>query len=133
MPFHVGMRPRQESVEVTSIPGIDGTTDHLDVLLRHRLLRKPGGFEGLGSLHDAFDADHGHPSKGPDLEVAQLAERVALATGPVLVNVNDHAVSSVDELVTRDHKTLPLWKEYLTHVPGHLISAAVHPLPPSQA
>src|SRR5215207_784183 len=97
------------------------------------LLRQPGGFEGVGSLHDAFDADHGSPSKGPNLEIPQLAERIALATGPVLVDVNDHAVSSVQELITGDHKTLPLWEEYLAHVPGHLVSAAVHPLPSSQA
>jgi integrase len=51
MPFNVGMRCRQASVEVTAIPGIDGTTDHLDVLLRHRLLPQLGGFEGFGPTH----------------------------------------------------------------------------------
>jgi hypothetical protein len=43
--------------------------------------------------------------------------------------VNDDAVSSIQELVTRDRQALPIWKEYLTHIPGHLVRAAVHPSP----
>src|SRR5215216_6785822 len=53
--------------------GGEGSFHDLHVLLRHRLLRKPDGFEGVWSLADAFDADHRCSSKGPDLEVPQAA------------------------------------------------------------
>ena len=43
------------------------------------------------------------------------------------------AVALGHQRPARDHHALPLWKQYLTHIPGHLVRAAVHPLPRSQA
>ena len=40
----------QHAVDVASGEGIEGVAHDLHVLLRHRLLRQPGGFEGLALL-----------------------------------------------------------------------------------
>ena len=43
---------RDEHVKVVPGEGIKGPVRKLDVLLRHRLLPQPGGFEGLGAIKE---------------------------------------------------------------------------------
>ena len=50
LPDDIRTQESQPGVQVASVEGIDRFTCKLDVLLRHRLLRQPGGFEGVGSL-----------------------------------------------------------------------------------
>src|SRR5438876_836984 len=62
-PFDLGMRERNEGVRVV-LEGPNPSADNLDVLLRHRLSRQPGCFEGLvfacedAPLGDLPGADH---------------------------------------------------------------------------
>ena len=60
----VGRRPLDSRVEVgqervypIAFGGIKGALDNLHVLLRHRLLRQPGGFEGFGGIQVGSDAN----------------------------------------------------------------------------
>ncbi len=46
-PFGLGVPSVQEAPEVLPVPGLDYPRDHFHVLLRHRLLRQPRGFEGF--------------------------------------------------------------------------------------
>ena len=54
---------------IPSVQGVDRAANDLDVLLRHRLLRQPGGFEGFlrveirGPDHLATPELHGYPSE----------------------------------------------------------------------
>jgi hypothetical protein len=45
--LHVGVHQRQKGTEVVSVNSVVDAMRQLDVLLRHRLLRHPGGFEGI--------------------------------------------------------------------------------------
>jgi hypothetical protein len=42
--FQVGVGEREEGIEVAPVEGVIAQVEQLDVLLRHRLLLKPGGF-----------------------------------------------------------------------------------------
>ena len=48
VPFHRLVQSGERGVVVTTVVSVDLRTHELHVLLRHRLLLKPGGFEGLG-------------------------------------------------------------------------------------
>src|SRR5829696_9261100 len=50
MPFGLRMKVSRQPVEVAAVSGVERSPEHLHVLLRHRLLRQPGGFEGRVNL-----------------------------------------------------------------------------------
>src|SRR5262249_27174098 len=50
LPSHCGVHEPKRPVEVAAIERLDALYESIDVLLRPRLLREPGGFEGFGSL-----------------------------------------------------------------------------------
>src|SRR5262245_54427002 len=45
LPFNVRAEEGDERICVSSVQGTDASSDDLHVLLRHRLLRQPSGFE----------------------------------------------------------------------------------------
>ena len=49
IPLDLGVRGLQERLDVVPEEGVHALAEDLHVLLRHRLLRQPGGFEGLPS------------------------------------------------------------------------------------
>ena len=53
------MQESSETVSVARSRPAKGLHKELDVLLRHRLLRKPGGFEGLGPVFSEVDPPDG--------------------------------------------------------------------------
>src|SRR5439155_2123667 len=53
-PFDLGMRERNEGVSVV-LEGPNPSADNLDVLLRHRLPRQPGCFEGFAVIEIRSD------------------------------------------------------------------------------
>src|SRR5204862_501045 len=57
-PFDIGSRPFEPPLEIASVPCLDPPAHGLDVLLRHRLLREPGGFEGIGVRGVGSDPPH---------------------------------------------------------------------------
>jgi hypothetical protein len=50
--FSVRGRVLERRIEVPPVEGGKGSANDLHVLLGHRLLLKPGGFEGLGAMRD---------------------------------------------------------------------------------
>src|SRR5512132_3391046 len=46
-PLNVGIHRLQDPVQVAARERLKPSSQNLDVLLRHRLLRQPGGFEGV--------------------------------------------------------------------------------------
>src|SRR5829696_7200192 len=60
----LGVKEGKHRLNVRLIPGVHEPRNDLDVLLRHRLLRKAGGFEGLAPVRVFVEVD--------DLAAAQL-------------------------------------------------------------
>jgi nucleotide-binding universal stress UspA family protein len=67
---NVGVDSFQPGVDVTAVPALDPPPHGVHVLLRHRLLRKPGGFEGLSPIEIDLPFE--------DLAVPQLPESADL-------------------------------------------------------
>src|SRR3954453_1296343 len=55
VPFDLGIEFVKQRVEVAAVVGVEPALESFDVLLRHRLLRKPGGFEGFGAVKKDTD------------------------------------------------------------------------------
>jgi hypothetical protein len=53
--FDIGMRPLRRAIVATFMCGAD-RAHKLHVLLRHRLLRQPHGFEGIGLVEERLPA-----------------------------------------------------------------------------
>jgi hypothetical protein len=53
------------------------SNDLLATLLRRRLLRQPGGFEGLGAFREALKTDYLAPTEGPEREVMDFGRNAA--------------------------------------------------------
>ena len=49
------VQQRHERIEITSLDRVGDRHNHVSVLLRHRLLRQPRGFEGLGAIPVCMD------------------------------------------------------------------------------
>ena len=52
LPYDLWAEETRPGIQVAPIESIDQFPHDLDVLLRHRLLRQPGGFEGLAPSHE---------------------------------------------------------------------------------
>jgi len=65
----------------TLVEHVVGSTDCLDVLLRHRLLRKPGGFEGVGPIQKPLVAKHSSLAKRDYEPVAYFNIYPAVSAG----------------------------------------------------
>src|SRR5215216_27457 len=79
-PRQIDYEIRWEHVPGFRVAAVDhrvDVPDELHVLLRHRLLRQPGGFEGLGALPEGLESDHPVAAKGPYVEVGELGDGAA--------------------------------------------------------
>ncbi len=86
-------------------------SNDLYVLLRHRLLRKSGGFEGFGGVHVPLHAD--------DAPLMQIEDgrRIDLKLDPALAALvfaleNNYPVASIDELLGLDPVVIPYLVEF---------------------
>src|SRR4030095_12202600 len=84
---------------VTLVHGRNDVSDDLDVLLRHRLLRQPRSFEGLGSAFEGFDPnDLGAPQAVHD-RIGDLDGYTALLAGAPLTVDHDYVLAAIDRLL----------------------------------
>src|SRR5256885_7227369 len=61
LPLDVGIQPMEGTLEVPAVERLYRLSNDLHVLLRHRLLREPGGFEGFGAISEVPRPDHQAP------------------------------------------------------------------------
>ena len=54
--LNVGVAEHKEGIEISAVESVDELVDQFDVLLRHRLLLEPGGFEGVELVRVHLDA-----------------------------------------------------------------------------
>jgi hypothetical protein len=71
---------------------------YLHVLLRHHLLRKPGGFEGFGLGLVHFESRHLPVTERDQLDQRELDRESRMPGPPTEPKGNDQVVASVDEL-----------------------------------
>jgi hypothetical protein len=104
-----------------SFQASERTPQYFDVLLRHRLLPQPGGFEGLSLIHVALNADH--------VSIVHLKEdcRIGLELDPAspstpeLALQHDHTVTRINELFRLEPAFIPsLEVLFLKRVPDFL-------------
>jgi hypothetical protein len=76
------------------------TSNHLQVLLRHRLFREAGGLEGLRPFAEILDSHHPSSAEGHDL-VVQLFVYLCPASlaSSVVAKPGRHLVPSIDKLL----------------------------------
>src|SRR5829696_6768261 len=123
VPHDVGMDVRERFVNLEE----QEPAHDFHVLLRHRLLPQPHGFEGLvsglvdGHPRDLSVADLGDPSRpGPNRKPAR----------PSRVNDsdwNDNAVASVDEVIRLRPYVAPSLGQHREVVPNPLVPAVAAP------
>src|SRR4029078_3891893 len=68
--FEVRAQVAPPLVPIPAIPGVPGSPHDLHVLLRHRLLRKPGGFECFLLVVIRGELAHSAVTEGPNLALA---------------------------------------------------------------
>ena len=66
LPFDVLIQDVERGGEVATVEGVEHCPHNCDVLLRHRLLRQPHGFEGIGTPGMDIDADDLARTQGVD-------------------------------------------------------------------
>src|SRR5262245_20749428 len=85
------------------------SSDQLDVLPRHRLLLKPGGFEGLCQGQEHFKADRLAVAKGGHVGELVLNFDATALSPPVVAGQRYHLIGSrVDDLDEGQAAILPL-------------------------
>ena len=80
----------RRKVPVASVPAFEPGLDQLDVLLRHRLFRQPGGFEGFGLAIEVL-----HPDDLTGVESVDDGV-VALDLDPAALALGDHPEQGYD-------------------------------------
>jgi hypothetical protein len=65
LPFHRGVALRHKGLDVAVVEGPQEAADDIHILLRHRLLPQPGGFEGITHVVELANA---HDQPVPDRE-----------------------------------------------------------------
>src|SRR5215208_2750054 len=116
-----------EGHEIASVDSVRGLMRELHVLLRHRLLPQPHGFEGLvsglvdGHPRDLSVANLGDPSRpGPNRNPA----RPSRVDDP---DWNNNAVASVDEVLSLRPYVAPSVGQHREIVPNPLVPAVGAP------
>src|SRR2546423_522410 len=107
MPLHVGVEVLQHRLDVPAVGRVSCALEGIDVLLRHRLLRQPGGFEGFLPVEVVVDPDDLSVAHGADLRELKLRHRPATRAPTVLAGHGDHPIPSLDHFSELD---LPLLK-----------------------
>jgi dihydrofolate reductase len=107
----------EDAFDVAPVEGFGESLHRLDVLLRHHLLRQPGGFQSLGALVEVDLADALAVTEGMDLELPVFdLDAAAPAAAPVGDGHYD-GVPGVDELLGNRLKVLPIGVPTLPDVP----------------
>src|SRR5439155_212304 len=86
-------------IHVPRVPCLEGRSHDLHVLLRHRLLRQPHGFEGLFFAPVVVESHALAVSQRPHRTVDPFHINAGLATLCVNAQHGDDALTSVDELL----------------------------------
>src|SRR5512144_1609246 len=89
----------QEGVDVAAPLRLDAALHHLDVLLRHRLLREPGGFEGPVAILVEPQADCLAVAKGPNVDRAVVERKPRVPRLSCQAHGNDDALARVNDLL----------------------------------
>src|SRR5205823_3684774 len=104
---HPAVEVSKCGVAISAVESVVHPPHDLDVLLRHRLLRKPGGFEGLFPIAVAIHArkkaiadDEEHGEGALDQSPARLA-------GASHAAEREHAVTEITVVVDFDAKVRP--------------------------
>jgi hypothetical protein len=92
----LGIEILDHRFDAALVPPEDRATGYLDVLLRHLLLRQPGGFQGFVVSHVVRNADRLPVPKGPDLSEVHLNHRPAARALAPLAAVDGHLIPVVD-------------------------------------
>src|SRR4029077_10911874 len=75
------------------------TPEQVDNLLRHRLLRKPGGFEGVVVIPEVLDVED--PSFANRVDDRALQVHLAAKARAMEDHPHDHSITGVDEVADR--------------------------------
>src|SRR2546423_6791938 len=124
--YEVGREKAQHDVNVTPARGFDDAAHNVHVLLRHRLLRQPHGFEGLRLAHVELLMDH--QSVLERIDPSALPERDLDARGAsahLQVEQLNYAIPRIDQLIIESHG-LPGGQPLLPE-PHNGISASIDP------
>ncbi len=96
--FDLGMRRFHEAFDVALVVSAPGSLNHVDVLLRHRLLREAHGFEGLTFRPVLADAHDFVAPQLVDVRLLGFQLDTALASLDASTHRDDHMRISVNEL-----------------------------------
>src|SRR5829696_721673 len=124
MPLHLGVELLQQRFGVPAVIRLSPALERFDVLLRHRLLRQLGGFEGLVGVEVSPDPNR------PAVLVVGYASPGRLGLGATFVTTRtgaadrDESVSQVPDLRELDVGL----GESLVQVSEHLADALVSPV-----
>ena len=92
MPFHLGVKLLAERLSVSAISRFECAFERVDVLLRHRLLRQPGGFEGLVLAGVGVAGEHQSVSDGDDRARLPSDVDVRAPWAAVAYLLNEHSL-----------------------------------------
>ena len=105
MPNRVLLEPAGRAFIVTAEHRIEGAADYLHVLLRHRLLLQPHGFEGLLVVEEVLSKDDAAVAVGVHLRPAQLLFDAAALSARVPAPAGEDSISEVHRLFAPNDMT----------------------------
>jgi hypothetical protein len=97
----------QERIKVAPVEGVEGSLVQLDVLLRHQLLRKPGGFEGSGLVREKLPSDDPASVEGPYLGESLLEGSSAALSAASFAHDDHNARTCVSQLLRIEAVIVP--------------------------
>jgi hypothetical protein len=96
----IGVTAAQQGGKIATIERASESPQDLDVLLGHRLLREPGGFEGCGAMAEDLHLPHVSISDSVDLKVVDHDRDAAFPASATLAEGRQDAIiRRLDELV----------------------------------
>ena len=105
----------ENSLDTPAHAGLPGSPHDLHVLLRHRLLRQPGGFEGFGSIPVATcHAQHLAAPQRPDWKNC-ISTSTPLPWPSPDSGQRDDVIAGIDQLVGPDLEPVPHLVDRLDH------------------
>ena len=101
-----GCMKRRRRLPVLAARGCITFAKRLDVLVRHRLLRQPGGFEGFLALGKHLATNQAASAKGPKVRHQDIKRDAASATPAADPDQREDLVAVVFQLLGLDSKVL---------------------------
>src|SRR5918994_7777204 len=123
-PLDIFCEVRQGAVEILVGKGLKGSTHNLHLLLRHRLLPQPGGFEGLLTYREEFASERLAVAHRPQMSGSVLHHRATAPWSGAPSKEHNDLVATFEELFWLDDHFLERLK-HLVVEPLVFLGAAI--------